>query len=607
MKFLARLSATLGLIVTGSILFATAAHAATFTVTSTGDDSAVAPAVGCATVLPDCTLRSAIEAANAQAGADTIEFNIAGGGVHTFTPASDYEQIIEQVTIDGSTQTGSSCGTLVPTELPGTNNPHTLLIEIDGSGSGTGGGLDLGFGSDSSIIRGLVLNNSQSRPEIQINANTVTLECNYIGTTDDGSAAGANNTSSGISASGDDIIIQNNLISGNISIGATLNGNGAESSFSNNLVGTTANGLSALPNTGIGVELSGLANLVHNIISGNGGDGVSITNNSNSVHSNFIGLSVNGSPLGNGSNGVITSRNTNNYTIGGVGLGNIISANEGNGIVIASSSGDSCPSNILSQILGNKIGTKVNGEIQAGYGNSGSGISANETVGSNCVSSVYKHQVGGDNSGEPNTIAGNTLDGVRVYEYINPGDAGDHTDVFSVSVLQNNIFGNGNLGINLATASDPFDGIANVDIGPNALNSFLIDYPASHANNYLNHPLINSLSTSGNNVTINYSFQAPPGVTENLPALQASNLVGYRLDFYLNTGTQDGAYSGYSQGKTHLGSFIVDSSEAGATHTFTSPIALSGNQNITATATILWSVETCPGQNGSGPPYGSCE
>ena len=586
------------------------AHAATFTVTSTDDDSAVDPAVSCDTAGDVCTLRSSIEAANAQAGADTINFNITGGGVHTFTPATAYDQITEQVTIDGSTQTGASCGTLVPSTLPASNTPHALLIEVDGTGAATASDIDIGSGSDNSIVRGLVLNNSQDRPELNISANDVTAECNYIGTNAAGTAAGANNTTEGVVAQGDNIAIQNNLISGNVSTGLVQNASTA-SAASNNLIGTTATGLSALPNAEKGVEISGSVTINHNVISANTSDGILVRDANSAVTGNYIGVSVNGSALGNGGSGILTDRGTNNYAIGGSGTGegNLISANANSGISIVGVSGQNCPVNIVSHTFGNKIGTNASGGVQAGFGNGGSGISVNETVGSDCVTSVYKHQIGGDNSGEPNIIAGNAQDGVRVFEYNNPEDESEHTDVFSVSVLSNSIFSNGNLGVNLASSSDQFNGIADVDLGPNALNAFLIDYPASHANNYLNRPTINSNSTSGNNVTVNYDFQAPPGITpsDDGYSLLASDLVGYRLDFYINSDTQDGAYSGYSQGATHLGSFIVDGSETGATHTFTSPVAPSSNQNITATATVLWKVITCQEsgdtRQGDGPPY----
>jgi hypothetical protein len=52
------------------------------------------------------TLRAAIEAANALAGADTITFDIAGGGTPEITPASPLPTITGQVTIDATTQPG---------------------------------------------------------------------------------------------------------------------------------------------------------------------------------------------------------------------------------------------------------------------------------------------------------------------------------------------------------------------------------------------------------------------------------------------------------------------------------------------------------------------
>ena len=69
--------------------------AATFTVTNTNDSGAG-------------SLRQAILDANANAGLDTIAFNIPGAGVHTITPATPLDTITDPVTIDGYTQLGSS-------------------------------------------------------------------------------------------------------------------------------------------------------------------------------------------------------------------------------------------------------------------------------------------------------------------------------------------------------------------------------------------------------------------------------------------------------------------------------------------------------------------
>ena len=70
------------------------ASADTYTVTSNADSG-------------PGTLRQAILDANAHPGADTIEFDIAGSGVHTISPASALPAITDAVTIDGYSQPGS--------------------------------------------------------------------------------------------------------------------------------------------------------------------------------------------------------------------------------------------------------------------------------------------------------------------------------------------------------------------------------------------------------------------------------------------------------------------------------------------------------------------
>src|SRR6187455_523083 len=86
--------------------------AATFTVDSTGDESDANTGDNvCQTAGGTCTLRAAIEQANATAGADTIAFAIPGSGVHTITPQSVLTAVVDAATIDGYTQPGSSPNT----------------------------------------------------------------------------------------------------------------------------------------------------------------------------------------------------------------------------------------------------------------------------------------------------------------------------------------------------------------------------------------------------------------------------------------------------------------------------------------------------------------
>lgn len=74
------------------------AQAATFTVTTNVNSGAG-------------SLRTAITAANAAAGLDTIQFNIAGAGVQTIALTSQLPVITSPIVIDGTTQTGASCAT----------------------------------------------------------------------------------------------------------------------------------------------------------------------------------------------------------------------------------------------------------------------------------------------------------------------------------------------------------------------------------------------------------------------------------------------------------------------------------------------------------------
>lgn len=75
----------------------------TFTVTTAEDsDDGI-----CSSLLDDCTLREAIRAANANAGKDTIAFNIPGDGVHTIKPTTQLPALSEAVIIDGYTQPGA--------------------------------------------------------------------------------------------------------------------------------------------------------------------------------------------------------------------------------------------------------------------------------------------------------------------------------------------------------------------------------------------------------------------------------------------------------------------------------------------------------------------
>ncbi len=580
------------------------ALAATFTVNSTGDASdAVAGDGNCDDGGGNCTLRAAIQETNALVGADTINFNIAGSGLHTISPATVYPDIGDSLTIDGSTQSGASCGTLVPTNLPATSNtPHNLLVEIDLSNLVGGNGFTLNGNAGNTTIRGLILNGIVNGGAIVNNgAPVTTIECNYFGTNASGTTAVPNNYSAIIFNSINVTTIQNNLISGS---GSAINGSGSNLTISNNLIGTNAAGTSSLGANASGISGTFSTALIqHNVVVGSVNDGLFIVGDNFDIKGNYIGAGLSGNALGNGGSG-ITVYSSSNFRIGGTTDAdrNIISANTGDGIHIYSNCGGGAV--YLSMIFGNYVGTKTDGTVANGYGNHQAGIEVNEYQGS--CGSVYQHQIGGDNAGEANIIAGNDQQGVLIHQ-------DNNHDVFSIAVLHNKIFGNGQIGIDLANDAGG-DGVATDDLGPNPLNGLHITYPTANSNNYLNRPTVNSSVYSSGKLTVNYNFIA--NLVDDSGdgfSMLAKDLVGYRLDFYINDNATDGAFPGYAQQQTYLGSFIIDGNATNATHTFDLPSYKNG-QTITATATLLWTKtpgdatipQGCNGtseRTGNSPPY----
>ena len=131
------------------------------TVNSTGDGGETSTGDGvCDNGTGACTLRAAIEEANASAGTDTIAFNIPGTGPHAIQPASALPTITDPVVIDGYTQTGAS-----PNTNPVTTGSNAVLkIELDGSNAGASSVDGLLITTGSSVVRGLVINRFSPNP-----------------------------------------------------------------------------------------------------------------------------------------------------------------------------------------------------------------------------------------------------------------------------------------------------------------------------------------------------------------------------------------------------------------------------------------------------------
>ena len=275
-----------------------------FTVNSTAD-----PGDGVCDAVR-CTLREAMNTANAAMGADTIVFNIPGAGPHTIQPLSALPTITDPVVIDGYTQPGASPNT----NGPGMGLNTVLMIELDGTNAGAGAtGLFIVAGS--STVRGLVINRfGESGVRVDLNGNN-SVEGNFIGTNVTGNAAfsnlrglwlgSANNKAGGTTSDASNLISGNTTNAGVFIIGDAATGNLVQGNY----IGTDAAGNDDLGNdTGVFLTF------------GVSGDTIGATGNT-------IGGTVDGAGntiAFNGFAGVVVFSGTGNAI-----LGNSISANTG--------------------------------------------------------------------------------------------------------------------------------------------------------------------------------------------------------------------------------------------------------------------------------------
>ena len=189
-----------------------------------------------------------------------------------------------------------------------------------------------------------------------------------------------------------------------------------------------------------------------NVISGNN-TGITLSGalaQSNAVRGNYIGLTASGTTTNPNGTGIVLTGGASNNTIGGNAgdQGNIIAGNTTNGIMVESSGTDG---NVLSSNgigLGADLATTLpNGQygvrIQNGPSNTvigGASGSGNFITGS-AYSGLYVGSAGSGTQVTWNVLAGNTLDGISIYD--TPG-----------SQIQNNIITNNTLaGVRVLGAS----------------------------------------------------------------------------------------------------------------------------------------------------------
>jgi hypothetical protein len=403
------------------------------------------------------SLRQAILDANGAAGADAIEFDIPGGGVHTISPASELPAITEELTINGYTQTGASANTLA------NGSDAVLLIELDGTNAGVG---SRGLIIDSSdvTVRGLVINRFAFG--IQASAGTANhvIAGNFFGTNAAGTASaggfqgvGIHLNSAGDSTVGGTSPADRNLFAG---YGSGLQiQDSAGNTVQGNYFGTNAAGTAAISSSSIRVTsftdgssdnlIGGTAAGAGNLIAGNS-SGIVITGGGqdNTIQGNFIGTDATGLAALGGA-GIFAS-DTRNLLIGGTAAGaaNVISGNQSTGVSLTATTAN---------VRGNLIGVGADGTTAV----------ANTASGIHIAAGTGAVTIGGTGAGQPNVIANNANFGISLAS----GSGGGHT------ILSNSIYNNGVLGIDLladgSTANDEDD----PDTGPNNLQNFPVLSP----------------------------------------------------------------------------------------------------------------------------------
>ena len=523
-----------------SFLAAGALSATTYTVTNTSDSGAG-------------SLRQAIIDANTNAGADTIDFNITGSGVHSIALATALPAITSPVTINGYTQSGASANTHDTSQ--GLNT--VLQIEVNGSALSSANCLDVAAAS--TTIKGLVINGcDQAGIHLQDTASGAVIEGNFIGTDPTGSSASPTRPTKQISGSapancriGGTTPAARNLISGGgtrISLGISFGGP-VGLTIQGNLIGTNAAGTATLQSGGEGITLvsainatiGGTAAAARNVISGNSTGMIigGVSSDGTVVAGNFIGVDVTGIvPLPNTGYGI--SFDGSHVTIGGSapGAGNVISGNDGIGLVLGGSA-----TSTFAIVQGNFIGTDLSGTLALG--------NADRAIHAGAPDST----IGGTGPGEGNVIAntrvtagGQTGDGVYL-----PFGTGNR-------IRGNSIHGNAGLGIDVMPAGSP-DGVTpndpgDADTGGNAMQNF---------------PVLSSVTN---------------GATTRIQgALHSTASTIFDLDFYANPACSSFPRE-YLQGLTYLGPGQTTTDGNGdAVFDVTLPVATEAGARISATAT----------------------
>ena len=320
------------------------------------------------------SLRQAILDANSEPGADTIAFQVSG----VISLASALPDITDTVNIDGSTAPGYA---------------GAPVITVDAASQA---GLNFAAGSAGSTVQGLALWNS-STMGLTLNDDNITVLGNVVQMNANGGILiTASSTGNSIGS-----VESPNRIASNSGPGLTIDGSSGNV-IRANLIGTSADGLTAAPNGGPGIllmngatdntiggklsgnppgttppDFSGARPPEGNLISGNLGDGVRITGGSasNRLFGNFIGTDATGiAPLGNQNDGIVIENSDGNLVAGTIATldpfiyYNVVGGNGGNGLRVTDSNSTTIQANFFGMGSNDEtpVGNGANGVVIEG-------------------------------------------------------------------------------------------------------------------------------------------------------------------------------------------------------------------------------------------------
>ena len=329
-----------------------------------------------------------------------------------------------------------------------------------------------------------------------------------------------------------------NVVSGNAAAGIHVGVDSSGATVAGNTVGLGADGATALGNGSRGIAVlgadatvGGAATGAGNVVSANDGVGVLIDGADGArVLGNAIGLDRDGAlDRGNRLSGVVV-RDADGVVIGEAGAGNTVSGNGGVGVELGRTNGSS--------VAGNRIGTSADGTIDVG----------NDRDGVRIFDDSAGNLVGGAAPAAANTIRGNGGAGIAV---LGAGSTGN-------ALLLNVLVGNDGLGIDIAAVgTDPND-VLDADAG---------------ANDRVNRPELERAGTDeAGRVEVDGRVETTPNTD-------------VRVDVYA-TGSEDG--SGHGEAQRHLGSITFRTGDDGTVEgRLPLSATLARGEGVTATLTIL--------------------